>query len=708
MLKAMGPNSQHLTGRILSFFLGEYFTDALRNTLVIVLPGSFLFIKGYPNAAIGIGVGALLISLTDLPGNRSAKLRTAIHSNIIFFLTALVISSSTGKPWLTAAVFFLLTFLLSMLSIFGTRSALTGTMAIILSTFTLGLDPQDPVLFSGYILLGGLWYYMVSLIQISVWPYKYLHHAIFECLISTSDFLKAKAKCYDPGIALTECYQQSITLHARVSEKQDLVRNLLLSDKYAMDPSNMNGQRLLRVAQGAIALYEQVTAIHYDYNTVRTVLQPCGGLPAISRLIALLAEELKILGGGFLRPLKSESRFTSQLEFKALLINLSNISMVADKQVSEMISKLVLNVKDIEAQITNINSARAVPQQNPGPEARAEHYNAFLSAKSFGPAFFREQFSLKSMAFRFSLRLGLSFLVAYLVILLFPSERYSYWMLLTIVIVARPRFGLTWKRNKERLWGTLAGAMIGVFLLLTVKQASVLLIVAGFLLLLFFTFNRIRYALSVMCITPAVIICLSLYHGHADIILSERIYYTLGGCMIAFAGLYLFPVWEKNQLKPLTRDVIQTNINFMEEVIKRGKGLIAAGAPVSGLARKNAHLALARFSEALQFMIMEPGSNNIGIDCLQAIQVLNYRINAVITSLYLSEEPIFLLGLNAKLGDQVLMELRQNLSGGGNVDQSALAEGNEAGVPQLYLLLALSKELKASLLKFSGLAEGQA
>lgn len=702
MLKINWLNYKRFFTRLFSFFLGEYFTDAVRNTLVIVFPITLFFIQGYPQAAIGTGVGALLISLTDLPGNRTSKFRTAILSIITFFVTALIISYFLNYQWLTAIVFFLLTFILSMLSIFGNRSALTGTMAIILSTFIIGLHPEQPLLFSCYIFLGGFWYYLISLVQVSIWPYKYLHHSIFECLTSTARFLKAKAKCYDANIPLGVCYEETISLHIKVSEKQDLVRNLLLSDKYIMDPDNKKGKQLLLIAQIAIGLYEQVTAIHYDYDMIRTSLRRSGSLPVIIRLIELLSEELRILSGDFLRSRKNKLQISAKNEFDTLL-NALTVSAGNEKgSVSEIILKIQQNINDIKVQIRDISSLKAVGYQGSHQNNNNSNYIAFLSPQSFGPGFFSQHFSLNSTIFRFSLRLAVSFFTAYLLTLLFPSEKYSYWMLLTIVIVARPRFGITWKRNKERLLGTLTGAVIGLFLLVLIKQALPLLILSGIFLLGFFTFNRIRYAVSVMCITPAVIICLSIYHGHTDHILSERIYYTLAGCAIAFVGVYLFPIWESRQLKALIAEVIQANINFFKEVMMHKTGEVG-DENASRLARKNAHLVLARFSEALQHIHLEPVGNKIDTRKTKIIQELNYRINAVITSLFLSGEDIKLDVGSTEVSGRILSDLSFSLEIGHGDDVSNIIDYEQPlyssietvqGTSQLKLLAVLSGQLK--------------
>jgi len=73
------------------FRVHENVADALRNTIVVLLPLLTLYMR-YPEAAVGIAVGALLISLTDLPGNRLNKTLTALQSLAIILVTSVIIS----------------------------------------------------------------------------------------------------------------------------------------------------------------------------------------------------------------------------------------------------------------------------------------------------------------------------------------------------------------------------------------------------------------------------------------------------------------------------------------------------------------------------------------------------------------------------------------------------------------------------------------
>jgi uncharacterized membrane protein YccC len=643
-----------LNSRMLNFFMGEYFTDALRNTLAILTPIVLFFWLGNEQAAIGTGVGALLISLTDLPGNRLHKFRTAVLSIAVFFVTALIFTHAINYPVYAAAAFLLVTFLLSMLVLFGNRAALTGTMAIILSTFLLGLHPADPWMFSFYILAGCCWFYLVSLLQILVWPFRSLKHAIFECMISTADFLRAKARCYDLNEPLDDCYQDAISRHIRVSEKQDLVRDLLLSDKQAMKSGDLKGKRLLEIAVGIIGLYEQVTAIHYDYRDIRHALDGTNALVVITRSINLLADELKSFSKAFLTHDKKYEHWRDNARFTLLFNELKTLAGSQEGEKFEILRRIIRNLEEIATAIKWIGDAEKTACRPTG-QLQIIDYRAFLSTEPLKPTDLLKHFSFGSPVFRFSLRLAISFFIAYGLIRFFPAEKYSYWMLLTIVIVARPKFGVTWKRNKQRLIGTLAGLLLGLLLLFLMQSALSLLIMAALLLLGFFAFNRLNYTISVMCITPAVILCLSLYHGNTSYIVTERFYYTLAGCAIAFLGVYLFPVWEGGQLTALLFKAIEANQMYLEAVTT-GHQDIKPDAYQSKLSRKHAHISLARLSETLNHVLLEPRRNTFDISGFRAAQLLCYRINAVITAMLLWQGK-----LNTKPQQELLMSLSADL-----------------------------------------------
>jgi len=624
----MGKNS--IGSTISYFFLGEYFSDALRTTITVVLPIILFFYLGNPEAAKGIGVGALLISLTDLPDNRLNKLKTALSSIIVFFATTLVVSSVLDHVYLTAVVVVIAAFGFSMFAVYGQKLSLIGTMALIVCSFVMGLHPERPLYFSSYMLIGGVWYYIISLIQILIRPYRSLHHAIFECLMSSAMFLNAKAKNYDIDVPLDLQQKEAIKLHIKVNQKHELIRNLLLTDKYAMNPNNPKGQLLLERARLLIDLYEQLNAVHYDYALVRKTLATGPSLKLIAILIGLLAKELEQLGRHVRSAKAYKGEVATNIEYYQKRIMLLQEMEHLNETQRKIVLKVVSNMNDIVRIIEMIRGNERTPEKHLQELSGSISYPLFVTGDRFS---IREHLTLKSPIFRFSLRLAICFLFGFLLIWQLEPSKYSYWLFLTLVIVARPKFSITWKRNLQRLKGSLGGVVVGLIIIYFVKSPAVLLSFSAIFLLGFYAFNRLNYTISVLFITPAVILTLGSYQGHFDHIVHDRIIFTLLGCVIAIFATYLFPIWDSSQLKEKISKATKGSLHYLQVAIERKENL---GENIPRMARKNANLSLSALSEAIESASQEPMRKHIDFNGLFGVQSTIYQINAIITSIYLS------------------------------------------------------------------------
>lgn len=612
---------------LIQFFYGEYFKDALRNTLSVVFPIALFFILGYRQAAIGTGLGALVISLTDLPGNRDAKLKTALLSVSLFFITTFLVGLSFGSQWITAAVIFVMAFVFAMMSAIGIRESVVGTMCIILAVFVLGLHPGDNLYFSLMVTAGGAWYYAISLIQTAIWPYRSTHQAIHECLSATSNFLLTKARFYDPSSNLQECYQETIFQHQQVFEKQELIRNLLLTDKHAMKPTSLKGRRLLNIVNSTFSLYEQVTAIHYNYDDLRKRFAGKGVLENIIVLIESLSLDLSRLSVSYLQ--RSERSVIADKRFADLLQKLEDTANTFNSQDRETLLNIRLNLKLVSDYIHQVNEE--------DDQFFTIKFSDFVAPALTFKALYA-QFNFNSPIARFSLRLAVLCLAACLVSFAFPNAKYSYWVLLTVVVIAKPRFSVSWNRNLQRLTGTFAGIVVGLLMLMIFRNPLVLLGFSAIFLAGFFTFNRPKYAVSVFFITPCALIALSVLQGYSTEILMERVLFTVLGCAIAFAAAYLFPIWESNSLKPILAKLLAGTHQYFKTVLEERFGAVKPDLSAK-LARKIADNTLARFSEAIQHILQEPQVKKINIQMLYEIQVISYRINAMTTALSLSNDP---------------------------------------------------------------------
>lgn len=599
-------------------FTSEHTVDALRNTLAVILPIIFFYNLGWPTTGIGIGIGALMICMTDLPGNRADKFKAAWISVLIFTIVALLTALSTSLPLLMIFVVVAITFLLTMSAVLGQRMAAIGLMGIILATFTIGLKPKDPILYANYIFWGGVWYYVISLLQISVFPYRSLNRAISQAERETSALLRLRAQGYNSKVSLSGFNQRNMRLHLKLASSHELIRQLLLSDRKAIQKLNPKVAAYLEKSINLIDLYEQVSAVHYDYPYLRKQFENTGALPLIQQSIELLAKLL-------LRPNHQQS----VTQFEDLHIALLQKAETLEEGRKVLLRQILANIDEIYTLIIAIHQPKIDKQFNED----TERYRDFLTLTPVQAKAIKSHFLLGSPIFRFSLRLSALCLVAMILIAWLTEEHYSYWLLLTMVIVSRPGYRQTMKRNAERLGGTAVGLLIG-WSLSQFAGIPTQLAVSVLGLFGFFAFNRVAYSISAVCITVAVILCLNVYDGDLWRLVSDRALFTIVGVLLCLGATFVFPIWNAPRLSTLIAEVVKANLLYFRAVVKLKPNNLDS-IHQTRLARKLSHQQLSALSEAIQAAQKEPFKKQLNWSLIKRMQLFNYQFN-VLTATFAS------------------------------------------------------------------------
>lgn len=616
--------TSHSFLRLKRFFLSEYFTDAFRIALSVLTPVAVLFSLGYPEAAITAGLGALNIGVTESAGTAADKKISLLISVPLLFLISLIVASVWPYPLLLAVVFSAVVFCCSMLTVYGLRYSILGISLIGQAIFSWGLKPADGLEFSLWVLAGSVWYYFMSYLYIRLWPLRSLKHAIAECLTSTSEFLSAKALFYDTDVPLDLSYKKLLSLHIRINDKQELVRNLLIRDRQAMSPDNNEGQRLIRIASWAIDLYDQITAIHYDYAFVREHFQVSGVLELVNKIIKLQVKELQVIGGSL--QTNRRPRINKYLKETKLLED--RLQYIIDRESGSnavLLSRLKDNIRQIDGYIKAIKTGA-------GTGDAQVQYAHFVSVQDFSFAPVKSNLSLKSPVFRFALRLTIACMVGFGLSYVFKLGTYNYWIVLTILMVIRPSFNITQKRNKQRLIGSLTG-LVGGFAILLLFQAEVQISFAVIFLVSFLAFLRTNYLVAAAFITAMVVLSFNVYTGQDTSIILERMYDTLLGCVIAFAAAYLLPVWEGKRLDFHIKQVLESNIRYLERLYDEATGT-PSDITAYKLSRKSVYTSLASLSSVFASMQSEPRRSIEKESGIYHFQVLNLKLSSMITSLF--------------------------------------------------------------------------
>ncbi len=130
----------------------------------------------------------------------------------------------------------------------------------------------------------------------------------------------------------------------------------------------------------------------------------------------------------------------------------------------------------------------------------------------------------------------------------------GYWIMLTIIVILKPAYSITKTRNRDRLLGTLAGAAIGVLILVIVKDKHLMIGFMIVLMVLAYSFMRTRYLLFVTLMTPYILILLYILNPlhFNDLILDRVLDTAIGSAIALLANLLFSPEWDLQTIRRIS------------------------------------------------------------------------------------------------------------------------------------------------------------
>lgn len=631
--------------RQVSYFLSsQYFSDGLRITLSILLPSLLLAQFGQLTTGMALSVGALSVSLSDAPGpvqhQRNAMAATVLIGTVVTFITGFARMNDITLG-LEIGV---LGFFFSMFSVYNNRATSVGTAALLIMVLTLDrpLDASGVVRESGLILAGGVWYMLVSLLTSRLRPYRPAQQALGQCIHEIAKLLLIKADFYATHTQLDDDYRRLVAQQVVVSEQQNAVRELLFKSRQFMAESDNSSRLLVLTFSSVMDLYEQIVAMYYDYAVIRdrfgqSERSDGSVLATIARLIRQVADELDHLG----LSIQSIVPTRPPLDLTPSLAQLKRqIDALTDSDGSTMVlRKVLVNLRNLSQRAAAIQANMTVPIDRVAGELL--EYGRFVSHQVISWQAFHDNLTLDSSAFRHSVRVALALLLGLVLTKFIPYVQYSYWVLLTILVILKPAFSLTKQRNQERIIGTFVGGLIGVLILTFISSQTVHFVLLVLFMIGTYSALRVNYIVMVICLTPFVLILFSFLGIGYLSVAGERLLDTLlGGAIAIAAGYGLFPNWESHQILNPMRDVLKANIGYVQLLLDGLSGQRIRVVDYK-LARKEVYVTSANLAAAFQRMVSEPKHKQRNEKALYEFVVLNYILSAnvatVMSSLLITE-----------------------------------------------------------------------
>ncbi|MGI4899448.1 MAG: FUSC family membrane protein [Janthinobacterium lividum] len=620
--------------KIYSFFYSQYFSDGLRITLGVLIP--VLIFSQFNQLAIGVDValGALCVSVVDAPGPTIHKRNSMLICCFLILLVSLITGFVQPNPYLLGIEIVLFSFFFSMFAIYGAKATSIGTCALLIMIFMIEkrMEPQQVINSSLLILAGGIWYTLVSLTFFRIRPYRAAQQALGECISEVAEYLRLKADFYAEKTNIDENYKHLVSQQIAVSQHQDAVRELLFKSRKIVKESTHAGRMLILTFVDLVDLFDQITYTHYDYETLRKTYLQTGILEEISQLINKMAHELDLIGFSVQSNKKYKRTISHTAELENIKTNINQIAAADPEKSTLFLKKILVNIRNINQRLMDTASYTSASQTSKKTSPNLE-FARFTTHQDYAPRLFLENLSFKSASFKHALRVAIVCAVGFILAKTVVTGHHSYWVLLTIIVILKPGFSFTKQRNSQRLIGTVVGGLIGLLILFLIPDKTVLFFIMLILMLFTYSFLRLNYVVSVIFMTPYVLIAFSFLGVEFIHTVEERVLDTFIGSVLAFSSAFIiFPNWESDQLNENLSKVIISNQNYLKTVTERLNGLPLNMVEYK-LARKDVYVESGNLSAAFERMISEPKSKQKHTQDIHKFVVLNHMLSSAIAAI---------------------------------------------------------------------------
>ncbi|RTY98754.1 FUSC family protein [Flavobacterium sp. RSP49] len=624
--------------KIQKFTDTTYFTNALKVTIATVIPVMLFSFFGKFEVGFTIALGAFFTYPSDIPSSLKHKVNGILVATILVAGVNLLVNIIYPYSWIFYPFLALLVFLTSMLSVYGQRATMVSfsTLISLSLTFSNINTGWAMVQHSGLILAGGLFYLVVSLVFHYIRPHRYIELQIAECIKLTAKYLKLRGDLWTIDADKKAIIEKQLNLQVELNTIHQNIREVLINSHISAGSSNQN-RKMLLVFIAMVEILEVALSTAFDHEKLH---QKFDNHPKVlltyQNLAYNLAASLKQLSKSVKKRTNYIPKHTLLNDLNALQLAITDYEKDLGKNYAsegvfmlttmlEYAEKQVEKIKIVERAFTSIINL----QDFTGIDTDLEK---FLTPQYYPWRTLTENLSFSSTIFRHSLRLTIALLIGFIIGKILPFHN-VYWILLTIIVIMRPGYGLTKQRSFHRILGTVLGGLIAFGILFFVKDNIIISILSILCMLLGFSFTQTNYKVSATFVTMYVVFIYGIVTPNIGDLVQFRILDTLVGAGLAFlANHFLWPSWEFLNMPMHLEKSINANQNYLKEIsiFYNKKGTVSTS---YRLARKNAFIEIGNLMASFQRMAQEPKSKQKQLPKVYKLTVLNHSLLSSLASL---------------------------------------------------------------------------
>jgi uncharacterized membrane protein (TIGR01666 family) len=620
-----------MINQVQKFTESTYFTNALKITIAAVIPVLLLSFFGHFQIGFIIALGAFFTYPSDIPSSPKHKINGILVTALLVSGANLLINIAYPFPWIFYPFLAVLIFFLSMLSVYGQRATLVSFSALLSVSLAFAHINTGWAMLqhSVLILIGGLFYLIISLIFHYIRPYRYVELETVHCIQLTAKYLKLRGDLWSPAADKKAIIEKQLHLQVEINTIHQNIREVLINNHITSGSSNQN-RKLLIVFVSLVEILELALSTSFDHNKLHLKFSNHPKvLLTYQNLAYHLASHLKQLSKSVKKRHKYIPKHNLIKDLNALeqaILDYENLlgKIPASEGVFMLTTMLQYAEKQVE-KIKIVERAFSSAVQSQDFKERDKDLEKFLTPQHYLWSTLIENLSFSSTLFRHSLRLTITILIGFIISKMLPFQN-VYWILLTIVVIMRPGYGLTKNRSFHRIFGTVLGGIIAFGILYFVHNNIAISIFAILSMLLGFAFTHTNYKVSATFVTMYIVFIYGTLTPNIEAVIEYRILDTLVGATLAFlANQFLWPSWEFLNIPVYLRKSIKANQNYLKEIsiFYNKKGTVSTA---YRLARKNAFIEIGNLMASFQRMAQEPKSKQKQLPQVYKLAVLNHTL----------------------------------------------------------------------------------
>lgn len=566
---------------------------ALRNTVGVILPLIAGYALGMPRGGLAMATGALNASYSDGSDPYAQRAKRMLASTT-WCSVAVLLGGLTGHHNVASvAIVLAWTFAAGMLVSLGTTAADVGVISTVMLVVyaAQALTPGQAVSSALLTLAGGL---LQTGLSVALWPvqrYDPERRALGALFLALAKSVRAPVIAAKAPPATPESLQAQNAL-AGLSRDENLE-----AIRYR---SLLNQAERIRVSLTVLARMslrlERESSGHQAIEIVDSYLENASKI-------------LDDLGESLLTGKKLEG------ERDRLVLSVALANQLHEGNAGERGTFAAAVAQNARHQMDALSgqlraaidlASRATPQGQAEFEKEEARQPLWLR---FGGvlATLRGNLNLQSTAFRHAVRLALCVAVGDAGGRLFESHR-SYWIPMTVVLVLKPEFAVTFSRGILRITGTIAGLVLAtaLFHFLPIHTATEIALIAVFTFLVRWV-GRANYGIFGVTISALIVLLLAIAGASPTDAIHARGVNTMIGGALALAAYAAWPTWEKAQVPELFAKLLEAYKKSFHQITQGYLEPDAANEKERERARQQARTARSNLEASLDRLSAEPG-----------------------------------------------------------------------------------------------------